>query len=358
MTTQTEYVLRLVLKDLKKRLGTRITAGIMGDELFSSDPTEYIPSSSTLLNLAIGGGAAVGRVMEVYGDVQTGKTLLELDFLAQNQKRGGYSYYLDAEFGTSKDFAKRLCGIRDEELGHIEVKTQEDCWIAVDSIIQKTRDRNQKNTIVIGLDSLAALPPLAEKLQSFDEEIAMGLAQRIIRKALRKLVGEISTENVAFIFTNHEIFRMQTMPFAEKTISWGGTGPKYFASTRIKLITTKRNKEAGEIQSLTCRATIVKNRFNPPGQEVEYFINVRGPHLGIDDHASIVEFLYAKGAFGSKKGWVDFEGRQMRKHMLIEESWSNPEVYEALKAKTKLIFEQNVELIPSEDEEGVVDGVG
>jgi len=63
-------------------------------------------------------------------------------------------------------------------------------------------------------------PPLAEKLQSFDEEIAMGLAQRIIRKALRKLVGEISTENVAFIFTNHEIFRMQTMPFAEKTISW------------------------------------------------------------------------------------------------------------------------------------------
>lgn len=332
-------ILRTIVADLQKRLGTKASVGVMGDNTFASEPEFFIPSSSTLLNRAIGGGAAVGRVMEIFGDVQTGKTLLALDFIANMQKIGGLVYYLDAEFGTSKDFAKRVCGVDDNELGHLEVKYQEALWQSIEFILSSTRNEDEKSPICIVADSVAALAAKATKELSFEEQAQIGHEARIIRGALRRLAGEIAVSQAALILTNHEIAKINALPFGEKTQSWGGNAIKYFTSTRLKTIITGYDKRDGDIWAANCKVVVKKNRFDPPGRVVEYPIMVRGEHLGIDDHSSLVEFLWSHGALGSSKGFVEFAGVKSRKKEFIEQSRGTPDLYESIKTKALEIYD-------------------
>jgi RecA/RadA recombinase len=326
-----DLVLRQILKDVSKKIG--VSATIMGDGLFAAEPTEFVPCSSTLINECIGGGAAVGRIMEIYGDVQTGKTLLELDFLAHAQKMGALAYYQDAEYATSKDFAKKLCHIDDEALGHIHVKSQEQSWMVTEALIEASREEEDKRLLAIGLDSLAALASKAELEAELDESTQMLTSQKVIRRALKRLAEKICNQRSLFIFTNHEIEIPGAPAFAAKAKSWGGRAPRYWASTRIHLQTMGYEKVGDDVNAVRCGATIMKNRFDAPRRKVEYLINVSGPRIGIDDRASLVEYLNEKAALGSKKGWYEFEGKQYRKTQLIDDAWNNPEIYKALQTK-------------------------
>lgn len=336
-------VLRGIVSDLQKKLGTGANVSIMGDNLFAAEPDLFIPSSSTLLNRAIGGGAALGRIMEILGDVQTGKTLLAMDFLASMQRMGGLAFYLDTEFGTSKAFAKQLCHIDDSNLGHIEVKYQEMLWKAVQVTVAAARKDDQDAPLCIVGDSVAALSARATRELDFDEQAQMALEARIIRSALRRLNSELATERATLILTNHEIFKIGAPAFSEKTESWGGRAIRYFASTRLKTITVGNDKKDGEIQAVNCRVKVIKNRFDPPGRIVEYPINVRGEHVGIDDRASLVNFLWTQGALGTNKGFAEFEGLKLRKAELIEQAWKDTKLYEAIKAKALEVYDTRAE---------------
>lgn len=332
-------VLRSIVRDLNKKLGDKASV-VMGDEQFDSEPESFIPCSSTLLNRAIGGGFAVGRIVEILGDVQTGKSLLGLDVLSHCQNSGGYSFYLDSEFGTGKNFLKKLCHVDETRLAHIEVRYQEAAWQTVDEICKQVRGRDAKAPIAMMVDSVPALPGKARLALDFDEQAAMGLEQRIVRGALARLLGEVASNDMMLILTNHEIYQMNTMPGQEKTLSWGGRSIRHYASTRLKtsIIGTMKD-DNGEVQAQMCRVTVKKNRFDPPGRVVEYPINVRGEHPGIDDHSSLVDFLWKAGALGMTKGWVEWEGVRMRRTELVEKSRSLIGCYDGLKKKALEVYD-------------------
>src|SRR5438034_1548219 len=145
-------VLALVLRDLKKRLGTKASPGIMGDGAFSGEPKEFFSTGSFLLDCAIGGGFPIGRFSEVFGDVATGKSLLILTAMARAQAQGALCFYLDTERGSSRKFAMNLCGVDVEALIHLEPETQEDLWQSVEQIIGAAREENQDRAIFIGID--------------------------------------------------------------------------------------------------------------------------------------------------------------------------------------------------------------
>lgn len=324
-------LLRTILKDISKKVGVEAT--IMGDGKFAAEPTEFVPCSSTLINACIGGGAAVGRIMEIFGDVQTGKSLLLLDFLGNAQRMGGLSYYEDAEFATSKDMAKRLGRVDDEQLGHIPVKSQEQAWKVAEQIIDSTRVEETEKLIAMGLDSLAALASQAELDAALDETTQMLTSHKVIRRALKRLAGKICDQRAVFILTNHEIEIPGANKYQEQAKSWGGRAVRYWASTRIKLHTIGYDKDGDMVKAVRCRATVVKNRFDIPVRKIEYKINVSGPRVGIDDRASLVDFLNEKGALGSKKGWREFEGVLYREQQLVDEAWNKEDLYKALQKR-------------------------
>lgn len=349
-----DKLLRSILNRVSKKVDTRGSISVMGDKIFLAEPTKFIPTSCTLLNYAIGGGFAVGKISEIAGDVQTGKSALLLDALANNQKAGGLSFYLDAEFANSSDFARKLCKIDDAALGHVEVKTQEAAWSTIDEIVEATSELSDEKVIGIGFDSLAALPCRATKDRAYGEPKSVTLEQKVIYDALRKLAGELAEKNVALIFTNHEYTNIGG--YGEKFIAWGGRGPKYFASTRIHLHITERNYKKDELQYLQIEAIIKKNRFDPPGRKIPYIFNLRGPNLGIDNQASIVDFLNYRGCFGAKKGWLEFDGTKYRRTDLIEKARQNADLNFALEARVKELFSLSADIEPGIGMEDTFEG--
>lgn len=60
------------------------------------------------LDIALGGGYPRGRVVEIYGPESSGKTTLALHALAEVQKTGGVTAFIDAEHALDPAYAERL----------------------------------------------------------------------------------------------------------------------------------------------------------------------------------------------------------------------------------------------------------
>src|ERR1700754_3025382 len=72
-------------------------------------PIESIPTGSISIDYALGvGGMPRGRVIEIFGPESSGKTTLALQVIAQAQKIGGVSAFVDAEHALDAAYAKKL----------------------------------------------------------------------------------------------------------------------------------------------------------------------------------------------------------------------------------------------------------
>src|SRR3546814_16268600 len=77
---------------------------------------EVISTGSLTLDTALGiGGLPRGRVVEIYGPESSGKTPLTLHAVAECQKVGGVSAFIDAEHALDLGYAPRL-GVKTEAL--------------------------------------------------------------------------------------------------------------------------------------------------------------------------------------------------------------------------------------------------
>ena len=70
---------------------------------------EVISTGLLALDLALGvGGVPRGRIVEIYGPESSGKTTLALHIMAEAQKTGGISAFIDAEHAQDPHYARRL----------------------------------------------------------------------------------------------------------------------------------------------------------------------------------------------------------------------------------------------------------
>ena len=79
---------------------------------------EAIPTGSLSLDLALGiGGLPRGRIVEIYGPESSGKTTLALHCIAEGQKNGGTSAFIDVEHAFDPGYARAVGGEGDAMLG-------------------------------------------------------------------------------------------------------------------------------------------------------------------------------------------------------------------------------------------------
>src|SRR5437879_10016664 len=75
-----------------------------------------IPTGALALDVALGiGGIPRGRIVEVYGPEGSGKTTVCLHIIAEAQKRGGITVFIDAEHALDPTYSKTL-GVNIDEL--------------------------------------------------------------------------------------------------------------------------------------------------------------------------------------------------------------------------------------------------
>lgn len=274
----------------------------------------WIDTGSLALNYICSGnfmrGVGGGRVIEIYGDSASGKSLLAMNILKGVQKIGGVPILIDAEHAVSKAFAVAASKVDPTRMIILEADTLEKGFARINNAIRKIRQEWKvplDKPIAIVYDSIAASPSEREFAETTIDlenttKAAMkeagagsdkpGERAKICSKELRKLPAILKVNNACVVFINQLRDKISTgiMWGNPETTAGGGRALEYYASTRLKLRSNKTPKDnKGVVLGVNISATCTKNRCFRP------YAEAKGLYLffeqGINPFGGLLELL-------------------------------------------------------------------
>src|SRR3954468_5253180 len=217
--------IELAVGQIEKQFGKGSIMRLGGKDVIAQIPA--ISTGSVSLDYALGiGGVPRGRVIEIFGPESSGKTTLALQVIAQAQKTGGVSAFVDAEHALDAQYARKL-GVDLENLLVSQPDNGEQALEIVEVLVRSGA------VDVVVVDSVAALVPRAE-IEGEMGEAQMGLQARLMSQALRKLTGIVSKSKTSLIFINQLREKIGVM-FGNPETTTGGRALKFYASVRIDI---------------------------------------------------------------------------------------------------------------------------
>ena len=290
---------------------------------------ETSSSGSVALDLALGGGYAKWRIVEIYGPESSWKTTLTLHAIAEVQKNWGTAAFIDAEHALDPEYARKI-------------------WVDTDNLIISQPDYGEQaleitDSLVrsgavdlIVVDSVAALTPKAEIEWDMGDS-HMGLQARLMSQALRKITWAISRSGTTVIFINQIRMKIGVM-FGSPETTTGWNALKFYASQRID-VRRKAKIEAGTGDAKTVngnltKVKVIKNKVAPPFREAEFDIMY---NEGISKVWEIVDI--GANLWVIKKSWAFYsygetklgQGRENAKNFLKENKELAAEIEEVIK---------------------------
>ncbi|MGL5447129.1 MAG: recombinase RecA [Rhabdaerophilum sp.] len=295
---------------------------------------ETFPTGSLGLDIALGvGGLPRGRVIEIFGPESSGKTTLALHTIAEAQKVGGVSAFIDAEHALDPIYARKL-GVNLDNLLISQPDTGEQALEIADTLVRSGA------VDVLVVDSVAALTPKAE-IEGEMGDVQPGMQARLMSQALRKLTASISRSNTMVIFINQIRMKIGVMYGSPETTS-GGNALKFYASVRLDIRRIGSIKEREDVVGNTTRVKVVKNKVAPPFKQVEFDI-MYGE--GVSKMGELVDLGVKAGIVEKSGAWFSYDsvrlgqGRENAKLFLKQ----NPEVA----GRIEQTLRQNAGLIAS-----------
>ena len=317
------------VRDLQSKFGDGVLMKL-GD--IAKVDVDVIPTGSLSLDMALGvGGIPRGRIIEIFGPESSGKTTLALHVIAEAQKKGGITAFIDAEHALDPEYAKRL-GVKTEDLLISQPDTGEQALEIIESLV-----RSGKVDVIV-VDSVAALTPKAEIEGDMGQQ-HMGLQARLMSHALRKLTAIVSKSNTIVIFLNQIRMKIGIM-FGNPETTPGGNALKFYCSVRIDLRRLAQIKKGEDIIGNRVKAKIVKNKVAPPFKIAEFDIlynegiSFEGDLLGLGEKYGIVKKSGASYSFGDISLGRGYDAARLK---LKEDKKLTQELVKAIKEKSKEI---------------------
>ena len=225
---------------MKKKAGTLSQAASLAHEINSSLGTDVrlgddpafeivrIPTGSLVLDRVTGGGFALGRHVELFGDENVCKSYIAYRTMALAQDRGKVCVIVDPEHSFDRKWFKHLGG-KPKELLTFHPNNAEDA-VAVMMLLAK--HAQEKDIQVISIDSVAALITREEQEKDPREEDRIASQARMMSRALRRITAV--NRKMLFIWVNQERTNIGVRFGNPKTTS-GGRALRYYATTRIEM---------------------------------------------------------------------------------------------------------------------------
>jgi recombination protein RecA len=263
--------------------------------------TAGLSSGSFLLNFRLSGNPLIGydygRIIEIYGPEQSGKTTLALHAIAEAHKLDAlkttkqklFPVFIDAEHALDPGYAGAI-GVDLDNLYILQPDSGEQALTGVEKAID-----NGSKLIVV--DSVAALVPQAE-IEGDMGDSHMGLHARLMSQALRKLTGKVSKTKSILIFINQIRMKLGVM-YGNPETTTGGKALKFYSSYRLEVRSARGDKreemtslsdiksEKSEVGILSS-VKIVKNKVYPPFKKAKIPI-IYGK--GIDRQEDLLSYL-------------------------------------------------------------------
>ncbi len=340
MVKENERALETVISQIEKQFG-RGSIMMLG-EAAARLSVDAIPTGSLALDLALGiGGIPRGRVTEIFGAESAGKSTLAQHIIAEAQKLGGKTAYIDAEHALDPSYAAR-CGVKIDDLLISQPDSAEQALEITEALV-----RSGAIDVVV-IDSVAALVPQAE-IEGEMGDAQVGAQARLMSKALRKLTAAISKTHTAVIFIN-QLREKVGVFFGNPEVTPGGRALKFYSSVRIDLRRLEQIKQGNTAVGNRIRARVVKNKVAPPFRTAEFDIMFKE---GISLEGDLVDLgvnmgiIKKTGAFFSYGEVRLGQGRENAKQYLKEQ----PEVAKAIDREIRSAASTGVPVVPHADAE-------
>ncbi|MFH1031014.1 MAG: recombinase RecA [Chloroflexota bacterium] len=330
MTTEKGKALELAIGQIEKKFGKGSIMKL--GETAARTPVDVIPSGALSLDLALGvGGIPKGRISEIFGPESSGKTTLALHVLAEAQKAGGNTAYIDVEHALDPAYAKR-CGVDVDDMLISQPDTGEQALEITEALVRSGA------VDVIIIDSVAALVPQAE-IEGEMGDTHVALQARLMSQALRKLAAAIGKTGTAVIFIN-QLREKVGIVFGNPEVTPGGRALKFYSSVRIELRRAETIKQGEQIIGSHVKARVVKNKVAPPFRSAEF--DIMFDH-GISREGNLLDLgvelgLVSKsGAFFSYGNTRLGQGKENVRQYLLEHSELAGEIEEKIRASANAV---------------------
>jgi recombination protein RecA len=314
-----DKAVELAVSQIERQYGKGSIMRLGEDSMPGAMPV--ISTGSLALDLALGvGGLPKGRVVEIFGPESSGKTTLALHVVAEAQKQGGVSAFIDAEHALDVHYAKRL-GVKTDDLLISQPDTGEQALEITDILVRSGA------VDVIVIDSVAALVPKAE-IEGEMGDAHMGLQARLMSQALRKLTATISKSNTIVVFVNQIRMKIGVM-FGNPETTSGGNALKFYSSVRLDVRRIASIKQGQDVVGNRTKVRVVKNKVAPPFKEVEFDL-IYGE--GISREGDIIDLAVEKNLVEKSGTWYAYhdqrigQGRENAKQFLKE----NPKILDQM----------------------------
>ena len=249
----------------------------------------WVSTGCAMLDVAISnrpfGGLPVGRITEITGLEQSGKSLVSAHLLAETQKLGGVAVLIDTETAVSREFLEAI-GVDVSKLLYVSADSVEQIFDFTETIIEKVRETSKDKIVTIVVDSVAAASTTNELASDYKKDGYATDKAIIISKAMRKITNMIGRQKISLVFTNQLRQKMNAM-FGDPWTTSGGKALAFHASVRLRL------KNMGQIKmkvngkdktvGMKVRCQVVKNRMGPPLRAADFEIYF---DRGIDNYGS------------------------------------------------------------------------
>ena len=286
-------------------------SGNANDIVVSGEDMLWLPSRFLAFNDQLGGGIPFGKILELFGQESSGKSLLAYDFAYCCQALGGQVLWADAEHSFTRDWALQN-GL---DLDKVELYNEK----AIEYISDWSMDmgmyyRSQltnNQPILLVVDSIAALDCLSNRnMSDVEAKAEMGNRAKAMDKFIRGRNLLWEKLGVSVIFINQLRSKIGASKYEDPDTTPGGKATKFYASQRIGVYGGKQLKAmVNGYEDRVGRVTTVraiKNKVAPPKPTIKaaevYFHPEHSEPIGFSRYFNFADVLLRRGVLKKKPG--------------------------------------------------------